>query len=259
MPTPVIEVRRALTDTEIGALAEGIANATSMPELLSAAVRGLFDTLLADHGRRFDDFDHDHPLDPRHFAIPSIQWQALAGAVTSRADQWGAATTIGFELVNIWPSTFDDPAVPEPYLTVIDRRPHQFHIHVSRDAADEIAKCEDHLSSLANYYGHTSTHYLDAMHSWHTLVVGLFATRHGTDTTVTRDGRLSLLVNCDHLTYAAIFRGWHRNCTDPACHATASDDGSWRKPYDSAPILDHAHTPSYPFNAPQPGDWSFHS
>ncbi|NQE86067.1 recombinase family protein [Nocardia terpenica] len=100
---------------------------------------------------------------------------------------------------------------------------------------------------------------LDAMRSWHGLVVGLFATRRGADTTVARSGRLSLLINCDHLTYAAIFHGWRRNCTDPACHATTSDDGSWRKPYDSAPILDHAHTPSYPFDAPQPGDWSFHS
>ncbi|MGX1778524.1 hypothetical protein ACWIGW_40910 [Nocardia brasiliensis] len=259
MPNPVIEVRRALTDAEIGVLAEGIANATSIPELLSAAVRGLFDTLLADHGRRFDDFDHDHPLDPRHFAIPSIQWQALAGAVTSRADQWGAAAAIGLHLVNIWPSSFDDPDVAEPQLSVVDRRPHQFDIHVSRDAADEIAKCEDHLSSLASYYGPTSTQYLEALRSWHSLVVKLFATRCGADTTVTRDGHLSLLVNCDHLVYAVIFHGWHRTCTDPACRATASDDGSWRTPHDSAPILDHAHTPSYPFDAPQPGDWSSHS
>ncbi|MBF6333158.1 hypothetical protein [Nocardia transvalensis] len=259
MPDPLKEVRRALTETEISALAEGIASATSMAELVDAAVRGLFDTLLADHGNRFDDFDRDNPLDPGRFAIPTTQWQALAGAVTSRADQWGAAITIGLELVNIWPSTFEDPAVPEPQLTVVDRRPHQFDIHVSRDAADEIAKCEDHLSSLADYYGPTSTHYLDAMRSWHSLVVGLFTTRRGADTTVTRDGRLSLLVSCDHLIYAAVFHGWRRNCTDPACHATASDDGSWRKPYDDAPILDHAHTPSYPFDAPQPGAWSFHS
>ncbi|WP_280383640.1 hypothetical protein [Nocardia wallacei] len=259
MPDPVKEVRRALTNTEISALAEGIASATSMSELVDAAVRGLFDTLLADHGRRFDDFDRDTPLDPGRFAIPAIQWQALAGAVTSRADEWGAATTIGLELVNIWPSTFEDPTVPEPRLAVIDRRPHQFAIHVTRDAADEIAKCEHHLAALADYYGHTSTQYLDAMHSWHSLVVGLFATRRGADTTVTRDGRLSLSVSCDHLVYAAVFHGSRRHCTDPACHATASDDGSWHTPNDSVPILDHAHTPSYPLDAPQPGDWSFHS
>ncbi len=259
MSTPSFEVRRALTETEFRALADRIDNAASLSELTDIAVRGLFDTLLADTPRRFADFDDDHRLDPRQFAIPTTQWEALSAAVTSRADQWSAATAILLQLGNIWPSTFDDQAAPVPQLTLTDRRPDQFEIHLSREAADEIANCEVHLSSLANFYGPTSAHYLAALRSWHRLMSGLFATRRGANTTVTRDGHLSLLVICDRLTYAVIFHGRPRTCTDPACHATASNDGTWRKPYGNASIRDHTHTPSYPFDAPQPGDWSAHS
>ncbi|NUS44739.1 MAG: hypothetical protein HOQ24_13755 [Mycobacteriaceae bacterium] len=259
MSEPLLQVRRALTDSEIGSLADRIAQAQSIPDLLAVAVHGLYDTLLAEHHRRFDDFDRDNPLDPQRFRIPTIQWQALADAVTSRADQWGCATTIALDLVNIWPSTFDDPTVPDPTLAVIDRRPHQFDIHVSRDAADEIAACEQQLSLLAGYYGRASAQYLDALRSWQPLLVGLFTTRRGADTTVSRDGRLSLLVTCDSLTYAAIFHGWRRRCTGTACGATASDDGTWHESDHSTPTADHVHTPNYPFDAPQPGTWSFHS
>lgn len=259
MSRPSVEVRRALTDIELATVAARIAEAGSLSELVDSAIVGLYDTLLTDTDHRFADFDTDNPIHPTRFAIPAVQWQALAHAVTARADQWGAATTIALTLTDIWPSSYDDAAVPEPNLAVADRRPDRYTIQVTRAAADEIAECETHLSSLARHYGPTSEQYLDALHSWHQLLVGFFATRRGTHTHVDRDGRLSLLITCDSLTYAVIFHGRPRECTDPACAATASDTATWQPPHNAATLPGHVHAPSYPFGAPQPGRWSFHS
>jgi len=253
-------VRRPLTDTELGTLFTAISNASNTSLLVHAAIVGLFNALLADQGKTFADFSTEHQLDPRQFAIPATQWQAIMTAIGDRAAEWGTGPELALTLVDKMPAHYQDPDIPAPALARIDRRPHTHILEVTRDATDVIAACDHHIQNLGTYYGRNSSIYHDALASWHRQLSHLFSMATGAHTTVRRDGDLSLVVTtASGLTFGLIFHGHHRHCTDPGCRAQISDDGTASPFTTGAPVLDHEHNPSYPLGAPRPGTWTYHS
>src|SRR5439155_1658355 len=86
----------------------------------------------------------------------------------------------------------------------------------SREAVDVIGACEARLQALAEHYGRDARTYLDALHSWHHHLLGLFSMAFGADTRITRDGELSLCATTGSgFVYAIIFHGHLRHCTFP--------------------------------------------
>jgi hypothetical protein len=266
-PVPVTDghrVRRPLTAAELEYVVWRIDGSADLRALLHSVVITVFDALLADLGETYDSYGPSRRLDPRNFAIPQTQWTAIASAMTDRAHAWGAGIQLGLELVNVMPSTYDDPAVPAPQLAPGDRRPHLFRLEVSREAADEIAACEAHVQALASTYGPDSVQHRDASASWRRQLAALFTTQLGARTVVHRDGPLALYVSTESgFVFGVIFHGETRHCTVAGCSAIADTptdaDVRWRPAFPDAVVLVHEHTPSFPFGAPQPGTWSSHS
>jgi hypothetical protein len=256
----VTGVKRPLTDTELHTLFTAATNASNTNELVHAAIVGLFNTLLADEGKTIADFSPQHRLDPRQYAIPTTQWQAIMTAISDRAAEWGTGPELSLTLIDKMPATYEDPNVPAPALIRIDRRPHTHTLDVTREATDVIAACDAHIQTLGTFYGRDTGIYQDALASWHFQLSHLFSMATGAHTKVSRDDDLSLFVStASGLVFGLIFHGDHRHCTNPACRALINDDGT-ASPFTSAtPVLEHEHTPSYPIGAPRPGTWSFHS
>ena len=259
-------VRRPLSTAELDVLRHRIDAATGTTELVHAAVTGVLDALLTDLGDSTGNYSPQSPIDPRQYAIPASQWTAIADAAVNRAHAFGTAVELGLSLVNVGPSTYDDPTVPVPDLTVRDYRPDWYRIDVSRQAADEITACDRHLQALGTFFGPDSDVYRTALDSWHRQLANLFSTGRGSVCSVQRDGRFSLYVTASSgFVYGVIFHGQRRCCTATGCSAVADDDpqdptsATWRPSRSDAPVLDHEHQPSYPIGAPQPGTWSAHS
>lgn len=253
-------VARAYTPAEIRELLTRIDMTGSVGDLLSVAIRGVFDPLLADCGKSYDDFTDSQKLDPRRYAIPQTHWSAIMSAVTNRAHEWGVAAQLGLELVNVFPDTYDDPQVPEPVLTGSDFRPDTVEVKVNRSAADVIAACEKHLDDLAAHFGDMSPEYVNALRSWHRCLTSVLSSHAGQPITVSREGDLSLYVSTAAFDYGVIFHGVVRRCRDfPDCGAIYGRDGSWWAPHAERPELDHPHVLNIPVGAPQPGTWSQHS
>jgi len=239
---PMDPARRALTETELTAIIARIDAAESTGDLLAAVISSVYDTLLADIGLTLTTLPNGHQLDPRQFHIPTSQWHAITGAVMDRAAAWGTGPELAMELINVLPSSYDDPAAPVPDTPRTDRRPDLLHLCISRDAVDVIAAASQHVQALATHYGPGSPEHLKASSSWLAALSGLLSMSLGADTRVHRDGPLSLLVNTGSgFTYGLIFHG--------ATHARWS----------TAVLADHIHQPSFPLDAPRPGSWSFHS
>jgi hypothetical protein len=128
------------------------------------------------------------------------------------------------------------------------------------EATDVIAACDRRLEALGAYFGRESPEYRAALATWHHQLSRLFSMSMGADTHISRDGDLSLLVRTGSgLVFGIIFHGVGRRCTTDGCTVTIRDDGTAYPAYSGAPALDHRHTPSYPLDAPRPGEWSFHS
>lgn len=258
--TPDHAVKRALNTDELAAISDAVGSANDPATLLVSALRALYDALLADRGDTLDSRTAGQRLDPNDYAIPTSQWTAIAGAITNRAQQRGAAATISIDLINLMPSSYEDPDVPSPPFPAADYRPHLHHLQVAREATDVIAACEQRLADLRDYFGADSQAYLAALASWHHQLARLFTMGLGDQTRITKDGPLSLLAQtASGLVYAIIFHPERRTCADPACQAAIDDDGSARPSADHASPPDHEHAPSYPLDAPQPGVWSAHS
>jgi hypothetical protein len=254
-------VRRALTETELTAILGRIDAADSTGELLAAVINAVYDTLLADSGLTLTTLPDGHRIDPRQFEIPTSQWEAICGAVTDRAAAWGTGPELAMELINVLPSTYDNPAAPVLDLPRVDRRPDLLNLAVSRDAVDVIAAATRHVQALAAHYGPASHEHLTAISSWVTGLSGLLSMGFGADTRVHRDGTLSLLVHTGSgFTYGLIFHGATRRCTaGDGCTATIADDGTAHPLWSTAVLADHIHQPSFGLDAPQPGSWSLHS
>ena len=254
-------VRRALTEPELTAIIGRIDAADSTADLLAAVISSVYDTLLADSGLTLKTLPDGHQLDPRQFHIPTSQWQAITGAVTDRAAAWGTGPELAMELINVLPSSYDDPAAPVPDTPRTDRRPDLLHLAVSRDAVDVIAAATRHVQALATHYGPASAEHLTASSSWLAALSRLLSLGFGADTRVHRDGHLSLLVTTGSgFTYGLIFHGATRRCTaGDSCTATIAEDGTAHALWSTAVLADHVHRPSFPLDAPRPGSWSFHS
>jgi hypothetical protein len=256
---PTYRVSRALTEHEIGVIVAGIEQATNSAELLGGALRNILNPLLTDVGQSIDDFNANNRLRPTDYAIPTTQWTTLMDAITSRAAEWGASVQIGLRLINVGPSTYDDPHVPAPAIAIPDRRPSVHLLRITREAVDVIGACARHIADLGTCYGRDSDIYRDALTSWHHCLPSLFTTHFGADTHITVDGTLSLFVACANgYVYGVIFHGQRRRCTVAGCTATIRDDGTVHQPNEPTPG-DHEHQPSYPIGSPQPGNWSLHS
>lgn len=258
MPAPV---RRALTATELAAIIDRIDAAETTGGLLAAVIGSVYDTLLADLGLSTATLAAGQQLDPRRFHIPATQWQAITGAVTSRAAAWGTGAQLGLELVNVLPSSYDDPTAAVPAAPPADRRPDLLNLHVTRDAVDVIAAATAHVQAIAACYGPASQRHLEASGSWLAALSRLLSMGLGADTRVRRDGNLSLLVSTGSgFTYGLIFHGATRRCTaGDGCDAAITDDGTVHTLHSRAVVADHTHQPSFPLGAPCPGSWSFHS
>jgi hypothetical protein len=258
---PTSRVRRALTTDELHRILATIRDATDTRHLLNTAVAALYNALLADTSRTLDQLPDGDRIRRSNYALPTSQWQAILGAMTGRAQEWGTAAEVGLELaIALMPSHYHDPQIPVPDLTLPDYRPPEHAVTLSREAVDVIGACEAHLNRLCTAYGRASTVYQDALHSWHRNLAALVTMNTGAHTHVSKDGALSLFVHTSSgLVYALIFHGATRHCTNPGCDTPIADDGTARPSHIGAPVLDHAHTPSYPLDGPRPGAWSFHS
>ena len=255
---PTYLVKRPLTADEISTILACIPHASTTAELLDGTTRGLYTALLTGTGQQLEDFNTEQQLRPGDYAIPTVQWDAIATALSNRAQEWGTSLQLSLDLVNVMPATYDDPDVPAPVVTTVDRRPGLHDLHITRDAVDLITAAETHLRDLANFYGHQSPAYLTALASWHHHLAGLFSMRLGADTRIIRDGSRSLFVTtASGYIYGILFRGEPRRCTIDGCRATIRDDGSVCPPGSGADEPDHQ--PSYPLGAPQPGEWTAHS
>ena len=251
-------VKRPLTADEISTILAGIPCATSTAELLDGTVRDLYTALLTGTGTQLADFNTEQQLRPGDYAIPTVQWNAIATALSNRAQEWGTSLQLSLDLVNVMPATYDDPDMPAPVVTTVDFRPGLHDLHITRDAVDLITAAETHLRDLGHYYGHQSPTYLTALASWHRHLAGLFSMRLGADTRIIRDGSRSLFVTtASGYIYGILFRGEPRRCTVNGCRATIRDDGTSYPPCSG--VDEHDHQPSYPLGAPQPGEWTAHS
>jgi hypothetical protein len=258
-PTPT-GVRRALTDVELAGIFDAIAAATSTGDVLVATINGLYTALLADLGHTLDTLGPDQRLNPTDFAIPTSQWKAIAAAATNRADEWGTAPSISINLINAMPSSYDDPTIPDPAPQLPDRRPVIHHLRVSREATDVIGACTEHVTALGHQFGLDSDIYQRAAASWQWHLTRLFAMGSGAETSITAEGRLSLLVTTSSgLVWAVIFHRTRRVCTVAGCPAVIGDDGTVSTTPTRPVPAEHEHQPSYPLDAPTPGEWSAHS
>ncbi len=256
-------VKRPLTSREIDTVLAAVNDTAATAELLTRALlnramRAVFTALLAGTGTTWDDFDAEHRLDPAAFAIPTAQWQTIVEAITSRAQEWGTAVTLALDLINVMPSAYEDPNIAAPVVQTVDRRPYVHDMHITREAVDVIAACDAHVQALGACYGQDSQIYLDALHSWHHQLTLLFTMNMGADTHISKDGTLSLYVTtASGYVFGIIFHGHRRHCTVDGCGVTINDNGT--TPAGTEPAAGHQHAPSYPLDAPQPGQWSYHS
>lgn len=258
LPAPI---RRALTDAELTAIIARIDAAGSTGDLLAVVIGSVYDALLADVGLSTSTLPDGRQLDPSQFQIPASQWQAITGAVTSRAAEWGTGAQLALELVNVLPGSYDDPTAAVPATPLTDRRPDLLELHVTRDAVDVIAAATAHVQAIAGFYGPASAQYQQASGSWLSALARLLSMAFGAGTRVRRDGALNLVVRTSSgFTYGLIFHGATRWCTaGDGCTATIADDGTAHAPHSTSAVADHSHRPSFPLDAPRPGSWSLHS
>jgi hypothetical protein len=254
--------RRVLTTDDLHVIQDAAEAAENTGHLLRTAVTALY-TALRDRPDHLSQDERPSPaqlIRPGDYAIPSSQWQAILAVITGRAQAWGTAAEVGLELaLNLMPSHYDDPDVPEPDLPLPDHRPTEHRVTFTRDAIDVITACQTHLQRLRDHYHPTSATYRIAADSWHDRLAGLLSANTGADTHVNSYGNLGLLVRTSSgLFYALVFHADPRHCTTTECGALIDDDATPRAARTST-VLDHDHTPSYPVGAPTPGHWSLHS
>ncbi len=254
-------VQRALTSAELTSIAAAINAATSSPEIVGAVVTTVFTVLLRTLGERLEDYGPDHRLVPGSYAIPAPQWSAIAETAMARAARFGGRMSIALELVDVMPGTYDDPSAPVPESPPADQRPYEHVLTVSREAADVIAAASRHCDELARYFGAGSREHREATASWQRQLSRVFAMDFGSQTQVSRDGDLSLLVRtASGLVYGIFFHHTPRRCTADGCSMLIDDDGTARPAWADAPACpDGQHAPAYPLDAPHPGTWTFHS
>lgn len=143
-----------------------------------------------------------------------------------------------------------------------DTRPYTHEMHVTREAVDVIARCNNRVTDIGRYFGESSEEYRKAEESWRHNLSHLFGMFFGSESWISRDGDLSLFTRTSsRFVHGLIFHAVPRRCTKDGCKAYAHDDGHvfHYGTYDNTGVLDHEHEWSIPLDAPRPGTWSFHS
>lgn len=254
-------IRRALTIDEMTVILARITAVEDLTQLLPIVVVAVYDTLLADLGLSLNALPKGQQLDPRKFLIPAQQWEAISTAVTHRATVAGGRAAPAMSLVDLLPSTYDDPAAPVPDLAGTDHRPDGLEVSLTRDAVEVITAAGHHIQALARHYGPGSREHVTAATTWLSALNQVISMSCRPRVRVVRDGTLSLLVHTSGgSTFAVIFHGDARHCTaGDGCTALIADDGTVHAPYPTTTVADHDHEPSFPLDAPRPGSWGVHS
>jgi hypothetical protein len=245
-----------LSAESIADILTAIRDATSSAQLLDDTIRVLYRAILAGSAAAATS-----PIRPEDYSLPATQWRAIIGAAIQRAEQWGTQALVGLELaLNLMPSRFDDPAVPEPPMPLPDYRPPLRTLEWARDATDVVTTATGYLDQLRTTYGPASPWYLDAADSWQRALTAVIAMNGGVTTTVSKYGPMDLFVQTGSgLVYAVVFHPAVRGCTVAGCGARLLDDGTVQPPTTGSALPEHQHVASYPLDGPRPGTWSLHS
>ena len=253
-------IRRALSLDEMTAILAQIAGAADLSQLLNVMVAAVYDTLLADIGLSLAGLPEGQQVDPRKLFIPTAQHTAIKTAVTRRADVEVNQTELAIRLIDLLPSTYDDPSAPVPDLAATGLGPGGLQLALTREAVGVITAAGHHIQALARYYGPDSHQHVTAATTWLAAVTQIISWSSGPRVRVDRDGTLSLLVHTGAYTFAVIFHGDARHCiAGDGCEALISDDGTVHGPYAHTSLAVHEHEPSFGLDAPRPGHWSTHS
>jgi hypothetical protein len=255
-------IRRALSIDEMTAIIARITSAEDLTQLLPIVVVAVYDTLLADLGLSLNSLPKGQQVDPRKLLIPAQQWTAISTAVTDRAVSAGGQPALAMNLVDLLPSTYDDPAAPVPDLTGTDHGPDGLDVSLTREAVGVITAAGHHIQALARHYGRGSREHVTAATTWLSGLAQVISMSSGPRVRVVRDGTLSLLVHTSSggYTFAVIFHGDARHCiAGDGCTALIADDGTVHAPYATTTVAEHDHEPSFPLDGPRPGSWGVHS
>lgn len=181
--------------------------------------------------------------------------------VTDRATAAGPQPALAISLIDLLPSTYDDPAAPVPDLTGTDHTPDGLQASLTREAVEVITAASHHIQALARHYGPASREHVTAATTWLSGLNQIISAISGPRVRVDRDGTLSLLVHTSGgYTFAVIFHGDARHCTaGDGCTALIADDGTVHAPHPTTTVAEHDHEPSFGLDAPRPGSWGVHS
>jgi len=254
-------IRRALSLDDMTAVLAQIASATDLSQLLNVMVAAVYDTLLADIGLSLAGLPEGQQVDPRKLFIPTQQHTAIKTAVTNRVGAEVNQTELAIRLIDLLPSTYDDPSAPVPDLAATGAGPGGLQLALTREAVGVITAVGHHIQALARHYGPDSPEHVTAATTWLAALAQIISWSSGPRVRVDRDGALSLLVHTSGgYTFAVIFHGEARHCVaGDGCEALISDDGTVHGLYAHTRLADHEHEPSFGLDAPRPGHWSTHS
>jgi hypothetical protein len=253
-------IRRALTLDEMTAILTRI-SAADVTQLLDVAAAAVYDALMADIGLSLGSLPDGQQVDPRKFLIPARQWTAISTAITHRAAAEGSHPALAISLIDVLPSTYDDPAAPVPDLQDTRAWPGDLEVSLTGEAVGVITAAGYRIQALARHYGQGSREHVTAATTWLAGLNQVITASSGPRVRVVRDGALSLLVHASGgYTFAVIFHGDARRCiAGGGCTALIADDGTAHTPNATSAIVAHQHEPSFGLDGPRPGSWSVHS
>ena len=103
--------RRALTGVQMTTILRAIGAVDEQSALLATVLAHVYDALLHHDGRRLADVKGER-ISPEDWQIPVTQWDAIAAAASTRADEWGTGAQVRADLLDRMPGVFDDPTAP---------------------------------------------------------------------------------------------------------------------------------------------------
>ncbi len=105
--------RRTLTAAQMTAIRSAIRAVDEPAALLPTVLGRVYEALLHPDGRRLVDIHRaGGRIDPDDWQIPVTQWDAIADAASSHAEQWGTDAQLRADLLDRMPGVFDDPNAP---------------------------------------------------------------------------------------------------------------------------------------------------
>jgi hypothetical protein len=130
---------------------------------------------------------------------------------------------------------------------------------LSEQAVKGVENMSHHLGRIGMFFGETSDQYRKAVRSYAHVMSGLMRSGFSETARIARDGDLSLYVSEGTFVYGVIWHGVRRACIVDGCKAYLKDDGQAYTYNREDHVCAAAHIPSYPYDAPAPGEWSTHS